>query len=239
MLSVRERVMELRTLRQQQPEVPMLPIGIPKRMAVVLGVMAALLLLQIWTKRHVGRGAGAEGGGVTSHAESSLTTAAPSQGLVKGASPYRVYYAPGDDLSGMDVTLVSSAAKTLDVAAAGELDDRLCRAIGLVARRGTVVRVLRDASSFSKEKDRAGGSCSEGLASIGVAVRVLVGPMDLHSFAVDGALLRGGTAGFGGRSAQGAEEMSVVRSSDAVVDFERTFSGLWNEPDDRVVRGAQ
>ncbi len=242
MAGFREQMVKLQELRKDAPSAVMIPgLGLPRLMVIGFAVMLLLGVFQ-WLTKGTGRVAGTGGGGVSSRSSASAALAAPATWWPQPAgvdSAYRLFVAPGDSLSGLDQRMLLQATKSVDMAMQGELDDRACNALGVLAKRGVQVRIMRDSEGFAAEQERAGGSCSSALAQVGIPVRVVKeGFLKLHSYSLDGQKLRTGTAGLGSGEARVGEDVELVASASAVGDFERAFTALWNDPSDRLVRGT-
>ncbi len=242
MAGFREQMLKLQELRKEAPSAVIIPgLGLPRLMVIGFAVMLFLCVFQ-WFTRGIGRGAGAVGGGVTSRASSTPAPAAVGSSVSQagGVDPaYRLFVSPGDNLAGLDQRMLLQATESVDMAMQGEVDDRVCNALGVLAKRGVQVRLLRDAEGFAAEQERAGGSCSSALAQIGISVRVAKeGTLKLHSYSLDGLRLRSGTAGLGEGESRVGEDVELVASAAAVGGFERAFTALWNDPSDKLVRGT-
>ncbi len=242
MAGFKEQMVKLQELRKDAPSAVMIPgLGLPRLMVIGFAVMLLLCAFQ-WMTKGIGRGAGAGGGGVTSRAISSPALAPVGSSVLPAAgvdSTYRLFVAPGDNLSGLDQRMLLQATKSVDMAMQGDVDDRACNVLGVLAKRGVQIRLLRDAEGFAAEQERAGGSCSSALAQVGIPVRVAKeGTLKLHSYSLDGRRLRSGTAGLGADESRVGEDVELIASDSVVGGFERAFTVLWNDPSDRLVRGT-
>jgi phosphatidylserine/phosphatidylglycerophosphate/cardiolipin synthase-like enzyme len=157
-----------------------------------------------------------------------------------GHGPVEVHYAPATDLEGIDRALIGQASRSIDVAAYLLTDYPVIEALAAAAARGVTVRVYLDG-----EQDRAGMGFAERLRGRRGADRVVVRRkpsggdiMHLKSYAVDGRVLRSGSANF---SYSGLErednDLVVIRDPAAVAAFERAFEAMWRRAgNDRAAR---
>ena len=127
------------------------------------------------------------------------TDSARSASDVKGEE----HFSPWEDLEQLDVTDLRKAKQTVEIAMYSFTDRRLADALRELALRGVKIRVYRDQTEYQQEERNAlrfhelsTTQMFRGLANI--QVRVKRGPervlMHLKSFAVDGRLIRDGSA---------------------------------------------
>jgi len=105
-------------------------------------------------------------------------------------------YSPGSNLERSELAQLETATHTLDVAMYSFTDQELAEELATLARRGVRVRVYRDREQFSQEMRWGGMSTTGILLAAGVEVRVKGAKdlMHLKSYAIDGHLLRSGSA---------------------------------------------
>jgi phosphatidylserine/phosphatidylglycerophosphate/cardiolipin synthase-like enzyme len=131
-----------------------------------------------------------------------------------------IYYAPETSLDAIDVGLIDNAATSIDMAAYVLTDPNVIEALDNAADRGVRVRVILDPREHSAVDRMAGLELR----------RKLPGPLQhLKSFAVDGAVLRTGSANFSSSGERSQDnDLIVIRDPDAVSAFEAHFGRMWN-----------
>lgn len=104
-------------------------------------------------------------------------------------------FAPETNLERSELDVLETARVSVDVAMYSFTDRELAEELGRLARRGVHVRVYRDRSEYAHEEQR-GLSVVSMLLSAGVEVRIKGANdlMHLKSYAVDGTVLRTGSA---------------------------------------------
>jgi phosphatidylserine/phosphatidylglycerophosphate/cardiolipin synthase-like enzyme len=173
------------------------------------------------------------------------------QGIVRAALPAAAplplgtYYSPDTNLEALDVAAVTSAAKTISLAAFSLSDQALIDALADRARHGVVVMIYLDRGELQAQC-RGDATCARSplhelinLNSVEIRVKRSKVLMHLKSYAVDGALERDGSANF---SEQGEERQdnSAVFTGDpgTVSGFSRKFQAMWTRPDNLTVAQA-
>jgi phosphatidylserine/phosphatidylglycerophosphate/cardiolipin synthase-like enzyme len=147
----------------------------------------------------------------------------------------RLYYSPGDDVGAVDARLIASARKRIDMAAYVLTDRALISALGAAAMRGVKVRIYLDG-----EESGRGAAAIEAIASAPNvelrrkgAARAL---MHLKSYAVDGRVLRSGSANFSVSGEERQDNDVILFESPALAQkFEANFERLWARSDNRRV----
>jgi len=147
----------------------------------------------------------------------------------------RVFYGPHGDFESVDRRLIASARKSIDMAAYVLTDQALTSALGQAAMRGVQVRVYID----GEESGRASGAIDQISATPNVQLRRKAKSRDLmhlKSYAVDGRVLRTGSANF---SVSGEEyqdnDLVVIESPQAVGKFRDMFERLWARGDNQRI----
>ncbi len=160
---------------------------------------------------------------------------------------YKVYYGPGTNLESTDLAILRAAHESINAALYSWSDMRICREMANAAQRGVRVRVYRDGSEYDAEEQRGigGQTCAQLLLSSGAEVRVkqTEGLMHLKSYAVDGKVLRTGSANLS-RSAEAGDSVQdndvvFLRSSTAASQFEQEFEAMWQRPSNLKVRARR
>lgn len=143
---------------------------------------------------------------------------------------FRLDYAPAVNLEKLDVALIGTATRSIDMAAYILTDVAVIDALAAAAGRGVKIRLYRDPSG--REPSGAVAEAQARLAAApGVEIRIKArGPlMHLKSYAIDGRVLRGGAANF---SASGLKHQDNDRYETddpvAVAAFERAFGAAWS-----------
>lgn len=137
------------------------------------------------------------------------------------AEEVEIHYAPGENLERVDVGLLHSAHTKIDMAAYSLTDWPVIDALIDAHRRGVVVRIVLDPSQ-QHALDR--------LREIMGSIRIKVpGPyMHLKSYAIDGRVLRSGSANL---SASGLKQQDndliILREPPVARAFETRFEQLW------------
>ena len=142
------------------------------------------------------------------------------------AATLDIHYAPVEDLEAIDVGLIESAERTIDMAAYVLTDRAILEALGDAADRGVAVRIYLDAGEY-----RAVGPTLAGLAAQpGVEARLKPpGPlMHMKAYAIDRARLRTGSGNFTrvGLSRQD-NDLLVTDDAAAVMRFESDFESIF------------
>jgi phosphatidylserine/phosphatidylglycerophosphate/cardiolipin synthase-like enzyme len=210
-------------------------------MAMILAAMFAVPFIlrtvnKVMDSRRVeGRGAGGVAGGSRVLQTRSGVGAGTSLGgtsEVLSEGQYRIFYAPDENLEREDVQVLDSARSAIDAALYSATDVELCSAIAQAARRGVKVRVYRDREQYTDEETRAHGraTCSAELVASGAEVKVKASQdlMHMKSYAVDGRLLRTGSANLSASGEKHQDNDAVfLASAVAVRGFESQFERIW------------
>ncbi len=99
------------------------------------------------------------------------------------------------------------------------------------------VRVYRDREQFSQEMNFGGATTTSILLAAGIEVRVKGARdlMHLKSYAIDGHLLRSGSANWSPTGLKRQDNDVLYESSpDAVERFEAKFEEMWAKPSNTV-----
>ena len=142
-------------------------------------------------------------------------------------------YSPGTNLERSDLAQLDTATRTVDVAMYSFTDRELAEELAALARKGVHVRVYRDREQFSQEEQSGRVTTTGILLAAGVAVRAK-GPRDLmhlKSYAIDGRLLRTGSANWSPTGLKRQDNDLLYESSpEAVERFEAKFEEMWAKP---------
>lgn len=138
------------------------------------------------------------------------------------AGGVELHYAPPENLEQIDVALIESAKLSIDLAAFVLTDWPVIAALDRALDRGVVVRVVLDPSQHHSyaRLDR--------LAD-GIRIKHKGPLMHLKAYAIDGAVLRTGSANL---SASGEKrqdnDLIVDRDAASAMQFERRFEQIWD-----------
>ena len=130
-----------------------------------------------------------------------------------------------------ELAQLETATYTVDVAMYSFTDRYLAEELATLARKGVHVRVYRDREQFQQERQWGGVNTTSILLAAGIEVRVKGARdlMHLKSYAVDGRLLRTGSANWSPiRLKRQDNDVLYETSSETVDAFERRFSELWD-----------
>jgi phosphatidylserine/phosphatidylglycerophosphate/cardiolipin synthase-like enzyme len=151
-----------------------------------------------------------------------------------------VHYAPDEDLEAIDVGLLRSAKRSIDMSAYSFTDPKIAAVLAEQARRGVAVRIYRDHESTIEELHRDPQPLILLLAqtpNIEVRVKHSTTLAHLKAFAIDGQILRSGSANF----SPGAEErqdndLVILRNKGIASAFEAKFDEMWSRSDNETIR---
>ncbi len=142
-------------------------------------------------------------------------------------------YSPGTNLERSELAQLETAAHTVDVAMYSFTDRELAEELAALARKGVRIRVYRDREQFSQEMQWGGLTTTGILLAAGIEVRVKGARdlMHLKSYAIDGRLLRTGSANWSPTGLKRQDNDVLYGSSpEAVERFERKFEEMWAKP---------
>jgi hypothetical protein len=142
------------------------------------------------------------------------------------AAEPEIHYAPVENLEHIDLELIRSATKSLDMAAYTLTDWAIIAALQDAHTRGVTIRILLDPSQRQEY-------CK--LAEMGDIVRLKKRArplMHLKAYAIDGAVLRSGSANFSPSGLkQQDNDLIIVRDPAAAVRFEERFEKVYSAAD--------
>ena len=133
-----------------------------------------------------------------------------------------VHYSPEERLDVTDVQLISTAKQSVDLASCALTDRSVIEALNAADRRRVVIRIVLDPR---KRHDFVA------LGDLSDNVRIKHGGpfMHLKAYAIDGVLLRTGSANFStsGENAQD-NDLIVIRDAGAAARFDAHFARMWD-----------
>ena len=138
------------------------------------------------------------------------------------ASAQEVHYSPEERLDAIDVQLISTAKQSVDFASYALTDRAVIDALNAADHRGVVIRIVLD----PRERHDF-----VALGDLADNVRLKRGGpfMHLKAYAIDGVLLRTGSANFStsGENAQD-NDLIVIRDAGAAARFDGHFERMWD-----------
>ena len=133
-----------------------------------------------------------------------------------------IHYSPEERLDLIDAALISAAKTSIDLASYALTDPVVIDALNVADRRGVVIRIVldpRERHDFVK------------LGELSDNVRLKRGGpfMHLKAYAIDGEVLRTGSANFStsGENAQD-NDLIVIRDKGAAGKFDAHFERMWD-----------
>ena len=138
------------------------------------------------------------------------------------AGAQEIHFSPEERLDAIDAAIIESAKLSIDFAAYSLNDGAVVDALNAAERRGVVVRIVldpRERHDFVR------------LGDLSDNVRVKrAGPlMHLKAYAIDGLVLRTGSANFSaGGERQQDNDLIVIRDAGAAAKFDAHFERMWD-----------
>lgn len=139
-------------------------------------------------------------------------------------------YSPGTNLERSELAQLETATRTVDVAMYSFTDRYLAEELAALAHRGVHIRVYRDREQYQQETQWGGVATTSILLAAGIEVRVkgTKDLMHLKSYAIDGHLLRTGSANWSPTGLKRQDNDVVYETDPAMVEtFERKFEEMW------------
>lgn len=158
---------------------------------------------------------------------------------------YTTHYSNPASLINLDISNLSAATKTLDIAAYSLTEPTVIAAIQQKALRLVTVRLYLDRTELEAEA-RGDASLARSplcallnLPALAIKVKQSSILMHLKSYLVDGVTLRDGSANFSPLGETG-QDNSLILTDDptAVALFAIKFNAMWNRPDNLTVAQA-
>jgi phosphatidylserine/phosphatidylglycerophosphate/cardiolipin synthase-like enzyme len=137
-------------------------------------------------------------------------------------APIELHYSPQERLDLVDAALIGSARNTVDIAAYTLTSYEVADALRTAAARGVVVRVVVDPRE-RVDRDRLG-------PAVEIRTKFSGSPlMHLKAFAVDGEVLRTGSANFShSGETQQDNDLLVIHDRAFASKFEADFARMWD-----------
>ena len=143
-------------------------------------------------------------------------------GLLCPALSEEIYFSPEETLDLIDAALIATAKSSIDLASYALTDPLVIDALSNAEKRGVMIRIVldpRERHDFVK------------LGDLFDNVRIKRGGplMHLKAYAVDGEVLRTGSANFStsGENAQDNDLISI-RDQSAAAKFDKHFERMWD-----------
>ena len=133
-----------------------------------------------------------------------------------------IHFSPEERLDAIDAAMIESARRSIDFAAYSLTDSAVVEALNAAESRGVVIRIVLDPHErhdFVR------------LGDLSDSVRIKpFGPlMHLKAYAIDGELLRTGSANFSmSGERQQDNDLIVIRDADAAAKFDAHFERMWD-----------
>ncbi len=144
------------------------------------------------------------------------------------AGAEEIHYAPRENLEAIDVALIGRRKRDVDIAVYGFTSTPVMEALAEAALRGAHVRIYRDRTQH------AHGAVAEAIDILsetpGVEVRFKKrgAIMHLKAYAIDGKVLRIGSANFTHSGLRRQDnDLIIDRDPSAVAGFEEDFNAMW------------
>jgi phosphatidylserine/phosphatidylglycerophosphate/cardiolipin synthase-like enzyme len=135
---------------------------------------------------------------------------------------HEIHFSPEERLDAIDADLIAGAKRSIDFASYALTDPVVIDALDAAQRRGVAVRIVldpRERHDFAK------------LGALSDTVRIKRGGpyMHLKAYAIDGEVLRTGSANFStsGENAQD-NDLVVLRNAAAAAKFDAHFEHMWD-----------
>jgi len=143
-----------------------------------------------------------------------------------------IYYSPQDDLEKQDVALIAKAHKTIDFAANALVSPAIVEALAEAAKRDVKIRIYLDRSrlrGFQTVPNRKWLDLAR-LRKPGVEIRLKRRGerQQLNSYAIDGEILRTGSATFSPNELRRYDnDLVIIRSEKHASRFTSVFDEMW------------
>ncbi len=134
--------------------------------------------------------------------------------------------------------MLETATRSVDVAMYSFTDREIAEELANLARKGVRVRVYRDRTQFQEEGRSDGVTATSILLAAGVEVRVKGARdlMHLKSYAIDGRLLRTGSANWSPTGLKRQDnDVRYESSPEAAEQFEEKFTEMWSRAGNSTV----
>lgn len=161
-----------------------------------------------------------------------MAFAFPAVAQEMNGSEVTIYYSPQDNLEKQDVALIANAHKTIDFAANALVSPPIVEALAEAAKRDVKIRIYLDRSrlrGFQTVPNRKWLDLAR-LRKPGVEIRLKRRgePQQLNSYAIDGEILRTGSATFSPNELRRYDnDLVIIRSEKHARRFTSVFDEIW------------
>ena len=174
----------------------------------------------------------------------------PTRSEVASAPPGKIvsenHFAPDENLEQLDYDRLGEAQRRVDIAMYAFTDKYLADQLMTLSRRGVVVRVYRDMEQYKGEQRNAEEHHDDSVTGLlrgekNIHIRVKSSGrrdlMHLKAYAIDGKLLRDGSANWSA-AGEKAQDNNAHFSNDPaeIKTFEQQFEEMWQRSDNFVVQ---
>jgi len=176
------------------------------------------------------------------------TTSRPSE--VASAPPGKIVsennFAPDENLEQLDYDRLGEAQRRVDIAMYAFTDKYLADQLMTLARRGVTVRIYRDMDQYKGEQRNADEHHDDSVTQLlhgekNIYIRVKSSGrrdlMHLKAYAIDGKLLRDGSANWSAAGEKAQDNNAHFTNDPAEVKtFEQQFEEMWSPSDNTLVQ---
>jgi phosphatidylserine/phosphatidylglycerophosphate/cardiolipin synthase-like enzyme len=169
---------------------------------------------------------------------------------VASASPGKIvsenHFAPDENLEQLDYDRLGEAQRRVDIAMYAFTDKYLADQLITLARRGVTVRIYRDMDQYKGEQRNADDHHDDSVTQLlrgekNIYIRVKSSGrrdlMHLKAYAIDGKLLRDGSANWSAAGEKAQDNNAHFTNDPAEVkSFEQQFDEMWQRSDNVVVQ---
>jgi phosphatidylserine/phosphatidylglycerophosphate/cardiolipin synthase-like enzyme len=142
--------------------------------------------------------------------------------LVLSAVAQEIHFAPEERLDVIDAALIGTAKRSIDLASYALTDVVVLDALNNAERRGVAIRIVLD----PREKH---DFVRLGDLSDNVRIKHSGALMHLKAYAIDGEILRTGSANFSASGErQQDNDLIVIRDAGAAAKFDAHFEHMWD-----------
>jgi phosphatidylserine/phosphatidylglycerophosphate/cardiolipin synthase-like enzyme len=156
------------------------------------------------------------------------------------------HFAPDENLEQLDYDRLGEAQRRVDIAMYAFTDKYLADQLMTLSRRGVRVRVYRDMDQYKNEQRNADDHHDDSVTSLlhgekNIYIRVKSSGrrdlMHLKAYAIDGKLLRDGSANWSAAGEKTQDNNAHFTNDPAEVkSFEQQFEEMWKRSDNVVVQ---
>jgi phosphatidylserine/phosphatidylglycerophosphate/cardiolipin synthase-like enzyme len=159
----------------------------------------------------------------------------PTSGFAPRAGAQEIHFSPEERLDAIDAAMIESAKLSIDFAAYSLTDGAVVEALNAAERRGVMIRIVLDPHErhdFARLGD----------LSDNVRIKPFGPLMHLKAYAIDGEVLRTGSANFSAvGERQQDNDLIVIRDAGAAAKFDAHFERMWDaaQPMDQFAPAIQ